>query len=105
MSRMIDDEEELKDYGLIEINGCNVTECEFYDDLECNAYRQEYWESQDNTKDLCECHSNCYFKQLQRVKSENEKLKRLINTHLTTFDKCCMNGLIMSNNMSEVLEE
>ena len=75
MSRMIDNEEELKDYGLIEINGCNVIECEFYDDLECNAYRQEYWEPQDNTKDLCECHSNCYFKQLQRVKSENEKLK------------------------------
>ena len=87
------------------IDGCNVIECEFYDDLECNAYRQEYWEPQDNTKDLCKEHPNCYFKQLQRVKSENEKLKRQINMHLTTFDKCCANGLIMSNNMSEALNE
>lgn len=39
------------------------------------------------------------------LKAENEKLKSLINMHLTTFDKCCVNGLIMSNNMSEVLNE
>lgn len=53
------------------IDNVNVVECEFYDDLECNAYRQEYWEPQDNTKDLCKCHPNCYFKKLQRLEARH----------------------------------
>ena len=82
------------------IDGCNVAECEFFGKYNvCKAY--VYMPKSCG----CDYNPNCYFKQLQRIKSENEELKRLINMHLTTFDKCCVNGLIINNNMSEVLNE
>ena len=56
------------------IDGINVAGCEFFD-YECSAYRQEYWESEDNTKDMCSSHPNCYFKQLKRLEQENKELK------------------------------
>ena len=76
------------------IDGVNVAECEFYDDVECNAYRQEYWEPQDNTKDFCSQHPNCCFKQLQRLKLKKEKnkeklikeLKKLSRENNTDFE-------------------
>ena len=62
----------------ITINGIDVSECEFYNDCECNAYRHEYWEPQDNTKDMCEEHEDCYFKQLKRLEKENDELKQML---------------------------
>lgn len=52
------------------INSIDVSECEFYNNYECEAYRHEYWEPQDNTKDMCKWHENCYFKQLKRLQEE-----------------------------------
>ena len=68
MSRMIDDEETLKDNGLIEIDGVNVAECEFYDG--CN-----YTTCQIGIQDYIDCdkNPNCYFKQLQRAKAEKQE--------------------------------
>ena len=83
------------------IDGCNVAECMYTNGL----YNGVYGCINLNLNPACCKNPNCYFKQLQRVKQENEKLKRLINMNLTTFDECCVNGLIMSNNMSEVLDE
>lgn len=59
------------------INGIDVSECEFYNNYECDAYRHEYWEPQDNTKDMCKEHENCYFKQLNRLQEENKRLQML----------------------------
>lgn len=85
------------------IDGCNVAECMYYDYEDCSA--SAVFDTYGELINCQECKEieDCYFKQLQCVKAKNEKLKSLINMHLTTFDECCANGLIMSNNMSEVL--
>ena len=57
------------------IDGVNVAKCEFFDNYECNIYVNEYWEPQDNTKDMCKWHENCYYKQLKRLEQENKELK------------------------------
>lgn len=52
------------------IDSCNVAECEFFGKYNvCKAYVY--------TPKSCGCdyNPNCYFKQLQRAKAENEKLK------------------------------
>jgi hypothetical protein len=56
------------------IDGCNVTECGFYlnhNDLNCAC----------DMESSCKCkeNHNCYFKQLQRAKAENEKLKLMLS--------------------------
>lgn len=55
------------------IDGCNVLECEFYQ-IEANELypKAQYCGSMRNT--FCANEPNCYFKQLQRAKAENEKL-------------------------------
>lgn len=55
------------------IDGCNVAECEFYQ-IEANELYPEaqYCGSMRNT--FCENEPNCYFKQLQRLKAENDTL-------------------------------
>lgn len=60
------------------INGIDVSECEFYNNYECNAYRHEYCEPEDNTKDMCKWHKNCYFKQLKRLEQENKEYAKLM---------------------------
>jgi len=65
------------------VDGIDVSECEFYNDVECNAYRQEYWEPQDNTRDLCKEHPICYFKELQREKAMNKRIVK----DLAKFDE------------------
>lgn len=78
MSRIIDDEEELKDYGLIEIDGVNVTECEFREEnknLTSLKHQMQLCNTRNNSP-YCEYNHNCYFKQLQRLKKENEELKK-----------------------------
>lgn len=80
MSRMIDDEETLKDNGLIEIDGCNVAECRFFieeyieDFPDDNGVRIERFCAIEQKQ----CHDkvNCYFKQLQRLKAELEMSKQ-----------------------------
>lgn len=78
MSRMIDDEEALKDNGLIEIDGCNVAECDCYDNTYC-LWSKKYHEIRITPK--CEIVKDCYFKQLQRAKAENEKLENRNNLY------------------------
>ena len=64
MSRMIDDEEELKDYGLIEKCSNLVT-----DENKC----LDTWD--DENADYKECKRiNCYKKQLKRLEAENDTL-------------------------------
>ena len=56
---------------MIEIDGCNVAECKYTNGL----YNGVYGCINLNLNPACCKNSNCYFKQLQRVKAENEKLK------------------------------
>lgn len=79
MGRMIDDEETLKDNGLIEIDGVNVAECEFFGIWEKQFGRKYGCMIRIKGHKNCEDKHNCYFKQLQRAKAENEKLKAKIN--------------------------
>ena len=72
MSRMIDDEETLKDNGLIEIDGCNVAECKYFNNV---INEEPYCNIDEEHLYTCNSDNNCYFKQLQRAKAENEKLK------------------------------
>lgn len=62
------------------IDGCNVAECEFYQ-IEANELypKAQYCGSMRNT--FCENEPNCHFKQLQRAKAENEKLKAEIEEY------------------------
>ena len=50
------------------IDGVNVAECSYYNE-ENKPYCCEIWDNE------CEA-QNCYFKQLQRLKQENEELKK-----------------------------
>ena len=84
------------------IDDCNVTECEFYDDLECNAYCQEYWEPQDNTKDFCKEHPNCYFKQLQRLKDNYKQAFEDIIKYCNVYSKT--EDYVIDQTFSEFLE-
>lgn len=72
MSRMIDDEEALKDNGLIEIDGCNVAECEYF------LFRdKEEIQERSCGVGLVDCEGkDCMYKQLQRAKAELEELKK-----------------------------
>lgn len=89
MSRMIDDEETLKDNGLIEIDGCNVAECKHFEDADCFNPAE--------TVLSCESQPNCLFKQLQRLKAENEKLKN-------KKDEYYQNCLTYERQISELIQ-
>jgi hypothetical protein len=65
MSRMIDDEEELKDYGLIENCSNLITE-----EKRC----LDSWDDENIDYKRCK-EINCYKKQLKLLEAENEKLK------------------------------
>lgn len=76
----IDDEEEMKDYGLIEnkesviIDGVNVEECKYF------LFRdKEEIPERSCGVGLVNCKGqDCMFKQLQRLKAENEQLKQAL---------------------------
>ena len=53
------------------IDGVNVTECSYYD-KDNEPYCCEIWDNE------CEA-QNCYWKQLQQAKAENEQLKEKIS--------------------------
>ena len=55
------------------IDGVNVAGCEFY----INDYKYSCDLSFTNQEELCSCEQikDCYYKQWQRLKQENEKLK------------------------------
>ena len=65
------------------IDGVNVAECKYYEDMhECpdnlngGYYVQHcYCDLQGDNYCICNKNHNCYFKQLQRLKQENEELK------------------------------
>ena len=77
MSRMIDDEETLKDNGLIEIDGVNVKECEFFDNKEDECLIRGYGKKHIIMFN-CKHNPNCYFKQLKRLETENKKAQKRI---------------------------
>lgn len=58
------------------IDGVNVTECEHYTTMEDCDGIHDLCEQID---DYCSIKKNCYYKQLQRLKQENEELKEKIN--------------------------
>ena len=70
------------------IDGCNVAECGYFEDMhECpdnlngGYYIQHcYCGLQGDNYCICEQNPNCYFKQLQKLKQENEYLKQEVET-------------------------
>ena len=54
------------------IDGCNVAECDCYDNTYC-LWSKKYHEIRITPK--CEIVKDCYFKQLQRAKADIEELK------------------------------
>lgn len=69
------------------IDGCNVAECQyyFYEDTE-KAHTCRLIQVDDDLHYICKDNPDCYFKQLQRAKAENKKLKewleKTISKHL-----------------------
>lgn len=62
------------------INGIDVSECEFYYEMDdCDGCHQLCNNATDIKNEYCEHYQNCYFKQLQRLKKENEELKASFN--------------------------
>lgn len=57
------------------IDGCNVAEC--IESLTIEGYA----ENCRITNSCCKHSPNCYFKQLQRAKAENEKLKEMTGVY------------------------
>lgn len=71
------------------IDGVNVAGCEYYAsdiDETCRELNGKY---DVEVCDFCKCESvdNCYYKQLQRLKQENEELKEIIKTN-NPWHKC-----------------
>lgn len=68
------------------IDGVNVAECDYFEDtheepdnLNGGYYIQHcYCGLQGDNYCICNKNHNCYFKQLQRLKQENEELKKYI---------------------------
>ena len=54
------------------IDGCNVAECEYFNNV---INEEPYCNIDEEHLYTCNSDNNCYFKQLQRAKAENEKLK------------------------------
>ena len=64
------------------VDGVNVAGCHNktpykndYGDVQCKCYRFEDIENNTFLFGICKQHPNCYYKQLQRLKQENEELK------------------------------
>lgn len=73
------------------IDGVNVAECEYYfkDNgviaPDGTSERTDICTSPEHTcenNDSCYCNKDCYYKQLQRLKQENEELKEKINSYI-----------------------
>lgn len=96
------------------IDGCNVAECPFYQYQTPDDYKMKYPESGDceigmagylfnydrineELEKACISNHNCHFKQLQRAKSENEKLKAYIDSCNDEFG-CEEMSIIKSEN-------
>lgn len=89
------------------IDGVNVAECI---ELQKVVNEEPYCDSSKTTKLTCKG-NNCYFKQLQRAKAENEKLKKDIHNIYENckycdefyMDKC--NYIKKENKYKQALEE
>ena len=73
----------------IMIDGVNVDECKLYDCGTCNSEQVPSLNCNDNP--------NCYFKQLQRLKAENERLKK----QLEIYDEEDITVQISQNQLEE----
>ena len=62
------------------IDGCNVAKCCCFEDNRC-LWTKKYYATCKVTPP-CEAIKNCYFKQLQRLKKENEELEKDIETRI-----------------------
>lgn len=90
------------------IDGVNVAECPDFDRYfskitnqyldKCNA---------DIDSPYCEGNPNCYYKQLQRLKTENEKYKQALEEVRDSFNNRILNyeELKIIKKISEVLDE
>ena len=67
------------------IDNVDVSECEFYDNYECNCHISECWEPEDRSKMLCRQVDDCYYKQLQRTKQELQKFQDMAKKGLEEF--------------------
>lgn len=88
------------------IDGVDVSECGFfhpeYGDKYCHialAFSEEY-------SDCMECKDNpdCYFKQLQRLKAENEELKEELKRQEEDISTACVDCANLQN-LSNALEK
>ena len=56
------------------IDGIDVSECEYFSDLQCSCNYEE-WNGEIMSFKFCKENSNCYFKQNAKLMEENEKLR------------------------------
>lgn len=68
------------------IDGCNVAECQYFN----KVFNEEpYCNIDEEHLYTCDSEPNCYFKQLQRLKKENEEILKQLDfsrTHKTVLD-------------------
>ena len=60
------------------IDGVDVAGCEYFNKV---TYEEPYCNIDEEHLYTCSSDENCYYKQLQRVKAENEKLKKQYNCY------------------------
>ena len=82
------------------VDGVDVSGCEFYTaNIKYNCKLDTV--GGDNTCFICSNNPNCYYKQLQRLKQENEKLKEEINCQKARARIMC----ISAKNYHKALED
>lgn len=59
------------------IDGCNVAECMYFNDKNKKCRTFSYGDGVKFTSYKCEQDKNCYYKQLQKLKQENEKFRKI----------------------------
>lgn len=67
------------------IDDCNVAECKYTNGL----YKGVYGCINLNLNPACSKNPNCYYKQLQRAKAENEKLKEWLENKEKAYNHLC----------------
>ena len=60
------------------INGVDVRFCQYFNDKNKKCRTCSYVENIKYTSYKCEDDKNCYYKQIRRLKEENEKLKQYL---------------------------
>ena len=81
------------------IDNVNVAECEYWSGSKLGYCNIGLW-ANDGTH-ICECESNCYFKQLQRAKQKIERLENLLIKRLNAYQ----NQKKKLEQISEIIKE